>query len=253
MRDIGSPGCGGGIKNAPGWGAVCFVPPRAFAATLTFTSRGLLSATGWGHGGGRYSQLLRVGSSSLKRRLIEPLLLGCRLVSRSGLRGGGPLVSATRARPVLLSVVPLLALRRRARRRLLLDRPDTERVGRRLRPVALLAHILLVAGLLRAGDGDDCALDECGVLGVATEQGDVVEGDPAVLPLLGVTVELPEVLGNAERCTGLTVVAVLDLRVSGETALKSDLCQSVSPVCFGCDAGVERVRRAASSEDLRCK
>src|SRR5690625_1388737 len=175
------------------------------------------------------------------------------LLTATGLRGGGPLVSATRARPVLLSVVPLLALRRRARRRLLLDRDDTERVGRRLRPVALLAVLLVGAGLLRASDGDDCALDECGVLGVATEQGHVVEGDPAVLPLLGVTVELPEVLGNAERCTGLTVVAVLDLRVSGETALKSDLCQSVSPVCFGCDAGVERVRRAASSEDLRCK
>src|SRR5690625_1284976 len=133
MRGIGSPGCGGGIKNAPGWGAVCFVPPRAFAATLTFTSRGLLSATGWGHGGGRYSQLLRVGSSSLKRGLIEALLSGRLiplLLSRSGLRGGGPLVSATRARPVLLSVVPLLALRRRARRGLaLLDRDDTERVG----------------------------------------------------------------------------------------------------------------------------
>src|SRR5699024_4848221 len=215
---------------------------------------GCCPSPGWGHGGGRYSQRLRVGSSSSKRRLIETLLLGCRLVSRSGLRGGGPLVSATRARPVLLSVVPLLALRRRARRGLaLLDRDDTERVGRRLRPVALLAVLLVGAGLLRASDGDDCALDECGVLGVATEQGHVVEGDPAVLPLLGVTVELPEVLGNAERCTGLTVVAVLDLRVSGETALKSDLCQSVSPVCFGCDAGVERVRRAASSEDLRCK
>src|SRR5690625_4149959 len=98
------------------------------------------------------------------------------LLSRSGLRGGGPLVSATRARPVLLSVVPLLALRRRARRRLLLDRDDTERVGRRLRPVALLAVLLVGAGLLRASDGDDCALDECGVLGVATEQGHVEIG-----------------------------------------------------------------------------
>src|SRR5699024_4302578 len=74
---------------------VCFVPPRAFAATLTFTSRGLLSVAGWGHGGGRYSQLLRVGSSSLKRRLIEPLLLGCGLVSRSGLCGGRPTITAT--------------------------------------------------------------------------------------------------------------------------------------------------------------
>src|SRR5699024_1460457 len=76
-------------------GAACFVPPRAFAATLTFTSRGLLSATGRGHGGGRYSQRLRVGSSSLKRRLIEPLLLGCGLVSRSGLCGGRPTITAT--------------------------------------------------------------------------------------------------------------------------------------------------------------
>src|SRR5690625_4018803 len=122
-----------GHKKCTRLGAACSVPPRAFAATLTFTSRGLLSATGWGHGGGRYSQLLRVGSSSLKRGLIEALLSGRLiplLLSRSGLRGGGPLVSAIRARPVLLSVVPLLALRRRARRGLaLLDRDDTERVG----------------------------------------------------------------------------------------------------------------------------
>src|SRR5699024_1164594 len=157
--------------------------------------------------------------------------------SRSGLRGGGPLVSATRARPVLLSVVPLLALRRRARRGLaLLDRDDTERVGRRLRPVALLAVLLVGAGLLRASDGDDRALDECGVLGVATEQGHVVEGDPRVLPLLSVTVELPEVLGR-ERCAGLPVVAVLDLRVSGETTLKSDLCHVLLVLLGGAGVG----------------
>src|SRR5690625_3526387 len=56
---------------------------------------GCCPSPGWGHGGGRYSQLLRVGSSSLKRRLIETLLLGCRLVSRSGLRGGRPTITAT--------------------------------------------------------------------------------------------------------------------------------------------------------------
>src|SRR5699024_9212510 len=126
-------------------GAVCFVPASGFAPTLAFTSRGLLSATGWGHGGGRYSQLLRVVSSSSKRRLVEPLLLGCGLVSRSRLRGGRPLSPATRTRPVLLDVVPLLALRRRARRGLLLlDRDDTERVGRRLRPLPLLALLVRV-------------------------------------------------------------------------------------------------------------
>src|SRR5699024_12457948 len=105
-----------------------------------------VSVTGeGGHGGGRYSQLLRVVSSSSKRRLVEPLLLGCGLVSRSGLRGGGPLVAAARTRPVLLDVVPLLALRRRARRGLLLlDRDDTERVGRRLRPLPLLALLVRV-------------------------------------------------------------------------------------------------------------
>src|SRR5699024_6269645 len=54
-----------------------------------------VSVTGWGHGGGRYSQLLRVGSSSLKRRLVESLLLGCGLVSRSGLCGGRPTITAT--------------------------------------------------------------------------------------------------------------------------------------------------------------
>src|SRR5699024_4578208 len=54
-----------------------------------------VSVTGWGHGGGRYSQRLRVGFSSSKRRLIEPLLLGRSLVSRSGLYGGRPTVAAT--------------------------------------------------------------------------------------------------------------------------------------------------------------
>src|SRR5699024_5069970 len=110
---------------------VCFVPPRAFAATLTFTSRGLLSVTGeGGHGGGRYSQRLRVVSSRSERHGVLPI------PSRSGLRGGGPLVAAASARPVLLDVVPLLALRRRARRGLaLLDRDDAEAVGGRLRPL----------------------------------------------------------------------------------------------------------------------
>src|SRR5699024_12595532 len=98
---------------------------------------GCCPSPGWGHGGGRYSQPLRVGSSSSKRRLVETLLQGCRLVSRSGLRGGGPLVSATRARPVLLTVVPLLALRSRARRGLALpDRGGTDRDGLRPAPGA---------------------------------------------------------------------------------------------------------------------
>src|SRR5699024_6287273 len=131
-----------GHRKAPAafGGAVCFVPASGFAPTLAFTSRGLLSVTGWGHGGGRYSQLLRVGSSSSKRGLIESLLSGRLiplLLSRSGLRGGRPLSPATRTRPVLLGI-PLLALRRRARLgrrggvrpRDYLEPPDCER-GRR--------------------------------------------------------------------------------------------------------------------------
>src|SRR5699024_3272874 len=128
-----------GHRKAPAafGGAVCFVPASGFAPTLAFTSRGLLSVTGWGYGGGRYSQLLRVVSSRSERHGVLPI------PSRSGLRGGGPLVAATRARPVLLDVVPLLALRRRARRGLaMLDRDDTERVGRRLRPLLLLTVLV---------------------------------------------------------------------------------------------------------------
>src|SRR5699024_4859809 len=149
--------------------------------------------------------------------------------SRSGLRGGGPLVAAASARPVLLDVVPLLALRRRARRGLaLLDRDDAEAVGGRLRPLLLLAGLVRVlARLLRPSDRDDRALHECRVLSVATKQGHVVERHPGVLPLLSVTVELPEVLSDRERRARLPVLPELDLRVSGETALKSDLCQSV--------------------------
>src|SRR5699024_1208950 len=135
-----------GIEKAPAafGGAVCFVPASGFAPTLAFTSRGLLSVAGWGHGGGRYSQLLRVVSSSSKRRLVEPLLLGCGLVSRSRLRGGRPLSPATRTRPVLLGI-PLLALRRRARLgrrggvrpRDYLEPPDCERGRRPLLSVLL--------------------------------------------------------------------------------------------------------------------
>src|SRR5699024_7743743 len=118
---------------------VCFVPPRAFAATLTFTSRGLLSVTGeGGHGGGRYSQRLRVVSSRSERHGVLPI------PSRSGLRGGGPLVAAASARPVLLGI-PLLALRRRARLgrrggirpRDYLEPPDCERGRRPLLSVLL--------------------------------------------------------------------------------------------------------------------
>src|SRR5699024_5137700 len=122
-----------GHRKAPAafGGAVCFVPASGFAPTLAFTSRGLLSVTGWGHGGGRYSQLLRVVSSRSERHGVLPI------PSRSGLRGGGPLVAAASARPVLLGI-PLLALRRRARLgrrggvrpRDYLEPPDCER-GRR--------------------------------------------------------------------------------------------------------------------------
>src|SRR5699024_461593 len=85
-----------GIKNAPGWGAACFVPPRPFEGHAHVHVAGAVSVTGWGHGGGRYSQLLRVGSSSSKRRVsVEGLLLGCGLVSLSGLRGGRPTITAT--------------------------------------------------------------------------------------------------------------------------------------------------------------
>src|SRR5690606_17129228 len=104
---------------------------------------------------------------------------------------------------------------------------------------ALLVLAVLVgvgAGLLRASDGHDRARHECGVLGVTTKQGHVVKGDPTVLPLLRLPVLLPEVLGDRERRAGLPIVAVLDLRVSGETTLKSDLCH-VSVVLILCGGG----------------
>src|SRR5699024_8422573 len=140
--------------------------------------------------------------------------------SLSGLCRGRPPAVLLRG----LLPVPMLALRRRARRRLLLDRDDTERVGRRLRPLLLLTvPVGIGAGLLRARDSDDRALDECGVLGVATKQGHVMERHPGVLPLLSVTVELPEVLSDRERCARLPVLPELDLRVSGETPFKTDV------------------------------
>src|SRR5690606_31109425 len=168
---------------------------------------------------------MRVGSSSSKRRGVRESLLRPRLpVVHRGL---------TVLRPPALA----LGISVPGRLRLsLLDRDDTETVSRRLRPVALLAILLVGAGLLRASDSDDRALHECGVLGVATEQGHVVERHPTVLPLLRLPVLLPEVLGDRERCAGLPVVAVLDLRVSGETALKSDLCH-VSVVLILCGGG----------------
>src|SRR5699024_9947086 len=131
--------------------------PRAFAATLTFTSRGLLSVTGWGHGGGRYSQRLRVGSSRSKRRLIEALLLGCGLVSRSGLRGGRPL-AATRARAPLrrgLLRVVRPALRRRPVRLLRLTETAT-RLPVPLREVldAVTRHLHLRLPLVHVRAGD---------------------------------------------------------------------------------------------------
>src|SRR5699024_1066516 len=72
-------GLSGMSKSRPGLGrlvCVCFVPPRPFEGHAHVHVAGAASVTGWGHGGGRYSQLLRVGSSSLKRGLIEALLSG---------------------------------------------------------------------------------------------------------------------------------------------------------------------------------
>src|SRR5699024_3696510 len=229
-----------GVRKPPRHGTArgcLFRAPARLRGYAHVHVAGAVSVTGEGaHGGGRYSQLLRVVSSSSKRRLVEPLLLGCGLVSRSRLRGGRPLSPATRTRPVLLDVVPLLALRRRARRGLaMLDRDDAETVGRRLRPLLLLAALVRVlARLLRPSDGDDRALHECRVLSVAAEQGHVVERHPAVLPLLSVTVELPEVLSDRERCARLPVLPELDLRVSGETPFKTDVSHVLVVLHLGC-------------------
>src|SRR5699024_2519052 len=84
-----------GHKKCTRLGCCVFRTPACLRGYAHVHVAGAVSVTGWGHGGGRYSQLLRVGSSSLKRRLIEPLLLGCGLVSRSGLRGGRPTITAT--------------------------------------------------------------------------------------------------------------------------------------------------------------
>src|SRR5690606_6896067 len=59
---------------------------------------------------------------------------------------------------------------------------------------------------------------------MATEQSHVMQRHPTVLPLVRALVERAEVLGDRERCAGLPIVAVLNLGVSGETALKSGLC-----------------------------
>src|SRR5699024_9175435 len=87
-----------------------------------------VSVTGWGHGGGRYSQRLRVGSSRSERRLIEALLLGCGLVSGSGLLCGSP--RARRLRRALTVLrgglgIPGLTLRRRLVGLLRLAEPST--------------------------------------------------------------------------------------------------------------------------------
>src|SRR5699024_8718561 len=129
-----------------------------------------VSVTGeGGHGGGRYSQLLRVGSSSLKRGLIEPAQVPasprvggrlCGLVSRSGLCGGGPLVAAASARPPLrrgllrrgvslLGTEPL-TLHGRAGLLCVPARHDTELVNGGLGPRLLLAVLLVRAGRLAA-------------------------------------------------------------------------------------------------------
>src|SRR5699024_7724721 len=201
---------------------VCFVPPRAFAATLTFTSRGLLSVTGeGGHGGGRYSQLLRVVSSSSKRRLVEPLLLGCGLVSRSGLRGGRPLSPATRTRPVLLGI-PLLALRRRARLgrrggvrpRDYLEPPDCER-GRR----PLLSVLLPLLRVQVARNEHLRALRKllgC-TLGGVLPHGALDEERLVVDPLLRQLVVLRLIESEADGSDGLTGLGVSKLGVGDDS------------------------------------
>src|SRR5699024_2525051 len=113
--------------------------------------------TGWGHGGGRYSQRLRVGSSRSKRRLIEALLLGCGVVSRSG-KGGGRTVAggsdSAALRRGLLRVVRL-ALRRRPVRLLRLTEtatPPPRPLREVLDAVARHLHLRLPLVHVRAGD-----------------------------------------------------------------------------------------------------
>src|SRR5699024_143938 len=122
-----------------------------------------------------YSQRLRVGSSRSERRLIEALLLGCGLVSRSGLRGSGPLTAATRARPVLLSVVPLLALRRRLVGLLRLAETAT-RLPVPLREVldAVTRHLHLRLPLVHVRAGDIAGNDYCVALLAAATRGQAV-------------------------------------------------------------------------------
>ena len=91
------------------WDGLCVSYPRAFrrAGDAHVRVAGAATRSRWDHVTGQI-----MGS---ERRLIEPLLsarLIPLLLSRSGLCGGRPLVAATRARPVLLSVLrtPALAL-----------------------------------------------------------------------------------------------------------------------------------------------
>src|SRR5699024_7932532 len=183
-------------------GAVCFVPASGFAPTLTFTSRGLLSVTGWGHGGGRYSQLLRVVCSRAERHGVLPT------PSRSGLRGGGPLVAAASARPVLLGT-PLLALRRRARLgrrggvrpRQYLEPPDSER--RRRPPRTVLLPLLRVQGARNERLRALRKLLGC-TLGGVLPHGALDEERLVVDPLLRLLVVLRLIESEADGRDGLT-------------------------------------------------
>src|SRR5699024_41367 len=126
-------------------------PRVGLSRTHVFCVAGAVSVTGWGHGGGRYSQRLRVGSSRSERRLIETLLLGCGLVSRSGLCCGRPRALLLRRAITLLRgglCIPGLTLRRRLCRPRLTLRRDAERINSNLDPLPLLPILLILAGSL---------------------------------------------------------------------------------------------------------
>src|SRR5699024_10688166 len=170
------------------------------------------------------SKLLRVGSSSSKRRLVEPLLLGCGLVSRSRLRGGRPLSPATRTRPVLLGI-PLLALRRRTRRGLLPLRRDPESVHSDLGPLPLLAILLIGAGRLAAHHDQRSALGDLGqLLGLRTERDKVSPRRASIAPLAGIGVLRAMVLGHAALSDSLTRRGELQLGGRDEVSDESGLC-----------------------------
>src|SRR5699024_8843367 len=204
-----------------------------------------------------YSQRLRVGSSRSERRLIEALLLGCGLVSRSGLRGSGPLTAATRARPVLLSVVPLLALRRRLVGLLRLAETAT-RLPVPLREVldAVTRHLHLRLPLVHVRAGDIAGNDYRVPL-VDAETGDQVVmlapeshvvDDVGELVVTALVVLLGPASGDDQVCDGDAVrLAVADL-VCDLSSVDADGCvRHCSPWCWWwwvLRSGLRRVRRA---------